>query len=346
VNAVVNLFFVFIKTGEVLLPQRFKFPVRGFVRRAGYFDVPYVFFGFSFYLSVLFTFFSYFAFIFPNLSGGVGLIVGTLVSFVCLPFLFFGGFCFAGYGFVKTRIYSRTKKIESIFPEYLNLVSQNLKGGVPFERSLWLSVAPDFKVLKDEMYVVAKKVTAGQDLDEALGEFSDKYDSLTVRNSFVLIVEGIKGGGKIAHIIDQIVAELENTKELKKELTASNLTYVIFMWIVVFGIAPFILNIALLFLGLLGNFSTGESVPTAAGNLGFVSGLFSLGSAEVNFEEFRMVSRIVLGIIAFFCALMVSLIQKGSFFGAVRLLPLFIVGSQVSYWVVNVVASSIFGSLV
>jgi len=150
------------------------------------------------------------------LSGSVGLIVGTLVSFVCLPFLFFGGFCFAGYGFVKTRIYSRTKKIESIFPEYLNLVSQNLKGGVPFERSLWLSVAPDFKVLKDEMYVVAKKVTAGQDLDEALGEFSDKYDSLTVRNSFVLIVEGIKGGGKIAHIVDQIVAELENTKELKK----------------------------------------------------------------------------------------------------------------------------------
>jgi len=117
------------------------------------------------------------------------------------------------------------------------------------------------------------------------------------------------------------------------------------MWIVVFGIAPFILNIALLFLSLLGNFSTGENVPTAAGNLGFVSGLFSLGSADIDFEFFKMISRIVLGIIAFFCALMVSLIQKGSFFGAIRLLPLFIVGSQVSYWIVGLIAGSIFGSL-
>jgi len=120
-----------------------------------------------------------------------------------------------------------------VLPDFLRFVSENLKGGLPFERALWSAIRPEFGVLASEVRLAAKRVMTGQDVDEALQEFTSKYESPMLRRSFNLITEGMKGGGEIADLIDRIVEDIEDTKELKSEMATTNLSYVIFVSFVV-----------------------------------------------------------------------------------------------------------------
>ena len=71
----------------------------------------------------------------------------------------------AVYFYVDLKIFNRTKQVEAVLPEFLNMVSENLKGGMAFENALWSSIKPEFGVLGDEMRLTAKKVITGQDIE-------------------------------------------------------------------------------------------------------------------------------------------------------------------------------------
>ncbi|RME57355.1 MAG: hypothetical protein D6780_08555, partial [Candidatus Dadabacteria bacterium] len=74
------------------------------------------------------------------------------------------------YFFLDLRIYTRTRDLELILPDFLEEVSSNLKGGMSFEKALWSSIKPRFGVLSHEIALAGKKVMTGHDIEDALRE--------------------------------------------------------------------------------------------------------------------------------------------------------------------------------
>ncbi|MBI2143880.1 type II secretion system F family protein [Candidatus Woesearchaeota archaeon] len=247
------------------------------------------------------------------------------------------------YSFIDLRIFNRTKKMEAVLPDFLRLVSENLKGGMPFEKSLWSAIKPEFGVLSQEVRLAAKRVMTGTDVDEAITSFTKKYDSPMLKRSFDLIVEGMKGGGRVADVIDRVIDTIEQTKELKADMAATNLSYVIFVVVIVIIVAPGLFTLSFQFLTILQNIGSklGES-----GGGGAASAMpISFGNVAIDPQKFKDFSKYAIMVIALFAGMIISIITKGSIKGGIRFIPFLFLGSQIVYAIGMSVGTSIFAGL-
>ena len=243
------------------------------------------------------------------------------------------------YFYLDLRIFNRTKKIEAVLPDFLRMVSENLKGGMPFEKALWTSIKPEFGILSHEIMLSAKKVMTGQDVDVALKSFTEKYNSPMLRRSFDLIIEGMKGGGKTVDIIDRVVDTIEETKDLKAEMSATNLSYVIFVAIIVLVVAPGLFTLSFQFLQVL------QGISGKIGGAGGSNVLpIDFGNISVDPSVFKSFSINALLVISFFSAMMISIIQNGSIKAGMKYIPILMILSHIAYQGMMIIATSVFSS--
>ncbi|NJL43886.1 MAG: hypothetical protein HC945_00990, partial [Nitrosarchaeum sp.] len=212
--------------GRAFIPKKFQPYIKEYFFKAGIYEIPYRLHGVLFYIAAALTAFTYLGFIMGSLpwqgtSGAIISMVLTLVIWSVLHLLYFTMVDSAVYFYINLRIYNRTKELEARLPDYLTLVSTNLKGGLSFEKSLWAAIKPEFGVLANEIALVSKKVLTGSDVSEAMMEFGDKYDSPVLRRSINLMVGEMDSGGRIVDVIDKIIETLKKTKHLKDEMAAN-----------------------------------------------------------------------------------------------------------------------------
>lgn len=319
--------------GKAFIPERVRPRLRNYLLKAGITEVPYGFFGALFYITYLLTFLIYFFGFWGFISKQPGhfVFVYAFLIWVIIPLSFIGLFILSLYIYLDIKIFNRTKKMEDVLADFLQEVSSNLKGGLSFEKSLWIAIKPRFGILSSEIALAAKKVMTGTDVDIALNEFANKYNSPMLKRAMELIVSEIQSGGKVANIIDRVVENLKKTKALKDEMTASVLTYMIFIGAIVIFISPMLFALAYNLLIVISKVA-GLLATTAA--TGATPGLLSnVGNINVNKEDFIWFSRIALGVIAFFSSMIVSIIEKGNIQGGVKYIPIFLVSTEVIYMV-------------
>ncbi|MBU4493638.1 MAG: type II secretion system F family protein, partial [Nanoarchaeota archaeon] len=255
--------------GKAIIPERVRPRLRQYLLKTGITEVPYRTFGAMFYLFILLTIFLSFKYAYPFIVDTFSLwkifllflaviAIGSAIAILTFAIIYF---------YLDLRIFNRTKQMEEVLQEFLKFVSENLKGGMSFEKALWSAIKPEFGILASEVRLAAKKVMTGQDVDEAITEFTDKYDSPMLRRSFNLIIEGLKGGGRIAELIDRVIENIEETRMLKKDMAATNMTYVIFITFVVIVIAPGLFALSYQLLTILGNFVAKIGVTEVRGGI-------------------------------------------------------------------------------
>jgi len=246
------------------------------------------------------------------------------------------------YQFIELKIFNRTKKMEEVLPEFLRYVSQNLKGGMSFEKALWTAIRPRFGILADEIQLVAKRVMSGLDIEVALKEFTEKYDSPMLKRTFNLVIEGMKGGVEIAELIDRIDENIRETQILKQEMSATNTTYVIFMSIIVMFVAPGLFglsfNLLLVLTGIMGSLGGPQS---EAANLPI-----NLGDIEVDPSGFKVFSIIALIVTSVFASMIISIIRRGNIKQGIKYIPIFSIVSVVVYFVVRTLLSGLFTGMI
>ncbi len=188
------------------------------------------------------------------------------------------------------------------------------------DRALWQAVRPRFGVLAREIEDVAKKTMTGYDLERALAEFSEKYDSPTLRRSVNLIVEGIHSGGRLADILNRIAVNIQENAILQKEMSANVTTYVIFISFATVAAAPFLFGLATQLLLVIQSIAG----SIAANGGGSSSGMGITISADVvSRSDFRLFSITILTISSIMSASIVSVIRKGTVKDGIRLIPFF-----------------------
>jgi pilus assembly protein TadC len=330
--------------GKAFVPAKFIPGLRFYLSRAGIQSVPYNAFGILFYVIIALTAVIYLATNFfalaGKLAGGSAILIGVFVFLfwvivgTALSVVIITGVAF----YLNMKIYNRVKEIEEFLPEYLILVSTNLRGGLSFEKALWNAIKPDFGILSDEMSMVSKKVMTGSDLSEALKEFAEKYDSPSVKRTIDLILGEIQSGGQIAKVLDQTIDSLRKTKLIKEELVANTLMFTIFIASIVIIISPLLFALAYNLLAILINVSAQIAPSLAQTNVV----PFKFKEIPLNKEDFKIFSVLALSIISVASAMIMSMIQKGDIKGGIKYIPFFLAMSILIYFMFVTVLTNVF----
>jgi type II secretory pathway component PulF len=219
-------------------------------------------------------------------------------------------------------------------------VSTNLKGGMSFENALWSAIKPEFGILANEIGLVSKKVMTGNDVSDALIEFSMKYDSPILRRNIQLMISEVESGGKIVETIDKIIYDMKKTQILKKEMASSTVTYMIFIGMLVIFICPVLFALSLQLFTIINGFlgSVGSNVSMNSTNL-------HVGASALTPKDFRIFSIAAITIISIFSSLIVAVIEKGEVKSGLKYIPMFLISSLTIYVIASGILGVVFKSL-
>ena len=328
--------------GKAFVPKRVIPHLRLFLLKADIPQVPYKFFGALFYLTALITAVVYLLFVYPFLLhySSIVLLLASAASWFVIQILLATLFILLVYFYIDLRIYARTKEMEEMLPDFLQVVTSNLKGGMSFEKSLLGAIKPRFTILANEMAEVSKKVMTGHDVSMALSELGQKYDSPMLRRTIDLMIGELESGGQIAGLIDKIVANIKKTKVLKEEISASAISYMIFMGSIVIFIAPLLFSLSYNLLIVIIGFMSKLSIATSN-----VATLSINVSKSVNPDSFRYFSIGALAVISFFSSLIVSIVEKGNVKSGLKYIPIFLISSLSMYFIFMKVLGAVFSGL-
>lgn len=330
--------------GKAFVPKKVIPILRKYLLKAGFNEVPYRFFGLLFYISALITTLIFIILVYPYLRR-FSLLEIYLYSFLgwfAVQMFFATLFILMTYFYLDLKIYQRTKKMEEQLPDFLQILSANLKGGMTFERALWSAIKPRFNVLGSEMAIASKKVMTGYEISKALAEITEKYDSLMLRRTVDLMISEVESGGNVSELIDRIVSNLKETKELKDELSASAIAYIIFISVIVIAISPLLFALSYHLLLLITSFIGEISSATQR-----VSSLpFSFSNANVDPADFRTFSLVAIFVISLFSSLIVSIVEKGDMKGGVKYVPIYVFGSMALYFLFTKLLGMVFVGII
>ena len=75
------------------------------------------------------------------------------------------------------RATARIRKLESVFPDFLQSVSSNLRAGMTVDRSMLLSSRPEFDPLEKEILQVGKDISTVKPVEISLKNMSKRINS-------------------------------------------------------------------------------------------------------------------------------------------------------------------------
>lgn len=241
------------------------------------------------------------------------------------------------------RIFKRTMDIEEVLPDFLELTSANIRAGMPIDQALWFAVRPRFGVLAKEIETVAKETMSGEDLEVALLRFTNKYESGVLDRSVNLLIEGMTAGGELGYLLNRIANNIQESRTIKKEMSANVTTYVIFITFASIVAAPVLFALSGQLLVIVSGIIAKMSLASSGGSTTGIA--VSAAGSGVSFADFKMFSIGLLCITALFSSLIVAIIKKGDIKPGLSYIPRFIVVSMVVYWLASKVLASTLGSM-
>ncbi len=322
-------FRVFTETvGDGVIPKFLRPKLHAYLEKASISTIPYFAYGIAAYLlwvaaiilNIYFLQFSAFA--------NIPLPVLILFSVLFVP-VFFVLLLLCAILLYKvyldTKISMKVRKMEEKLPDYLSMLSLNLKAGQPLERALESSAEKSFEPLSSEMRSVAKRVRLGHDITSALQEFIDRYDSDVIDESFTLIITSWTKGANTPHLVDRIFDNLEVMRYLRQKIIASATAYRIFLATLTFLIAPAMFAIAYHLVSLIRTL-TSEFINVSSSALPL-----TINAIRLNDSHFLWFSSLALIVISLSTAVIVSIAKNGTIKGNYFVLLLYAGASVLAF---------------
>lgn len=245
-----------------------------------------------------------------------------LLSLFLLPFTFLV-IHLAFYSFLNLQLSSRAAFVEKVLPDALLLIASNIRAGLTPDEAIIYSCREEFGPLAIGLRKAAEKLLTGESTDKALREIPKVVRSRVLDEAVDLLIDGVRGGGEMATLLESIADDLRNTQSLKAEMRAIVRMYVIFTFLAASIISPLIYSLVSYLLSTLAmrwqSISTPEiyKVPTFIGTgEGGVRLSFRMDLNTIN--TFFILHLITMN---FFAALVIGLIERGSEREGMRYIP-------------------------
>ncbi len=225
------------------------------------------------------------------------------------------------YSYIKTALEksARIKKLEEVFPDFLQLMSSNLRAGMTIDRAILLSSRPEFAPLDKEILQTGKDLTTGKDIEKVLMDLSKRIKSEKINKTILLIISGIRAGGDLAILLEQTAVSMRERGFVEKRAASSVLMYVIFIFLAVSIFAPLLFSLSNVLVEVLTNILSGLPETDANVNLPF-----TLSKVNVSINFIKYFSIIFMIVIGTFSSLVLGLVSKGDEKQGLRYLPVII----------------------
>ena len=238
---------------------------------------------------------------------------------------------------------SRKKEIDGVLPDFLMLVASNIKSGLTIDRAILFSARPEFGSLSTEFKKVAFEIYGGASLESAFIKLTKRIKSGVLERTISLVVEGIKSGGAVAKLLEEIAIDIRNTETLQKEIRASVMMYVMFIFMAavlgapaLFAISTFLIQGTTAMWGGM-DMSTGPEVQSA--------GMISISAPSIDSTIFGYFALAVIIVTTTFSGILISLIQTGTARQGLKYAPIFTSVALIVYFAAKEILFRVFGNM-
>lgn len=223
----------------------------------------------------------------------IGIVVlwaaSVLLYFITKDFLksfllFFGVIILGGFSIVvkrKLNYYTRIKKMENAFPDFISLMASNLRAGMTIDRALLLSSRKEFAPLDQEILQVGKDILTAKEISVALNDMAVRINSEEITKTVQLIISGIRSGGNLSVLLEQTANNMRERIFVKKRASSNVLMYVIFIFFAVAVGAPLLFGLSTVLVEIMTNIFSGVDVETVNVNLPFTLSEISVSTTFV-----------------------------------------------------------------
>jgi flagellar protein FlaJ len=265
-------------------------------------------------------------FLFTN-SIVLSIISTVLVIVVGLSYLYFKNSLKKG---------ARIKKIEGVFPDFLQLMSSNLRAGMTIDKSMLLSAREEFDPLDKEIIKTGRDITTGKKIETSLEEMSERIGSEKISKTVQLIISGIKAGGNLAVLLEQTSVSMRERNFVEKRAASNVKMYVIFIFVAVAVGAPVLFALSSVLVEVLSSLLGGlPGLEQAPANLPF-----TLSSISISTEFIKYFSVVFIITIDILASLILGLVGKGEEKQGLKyLIPLLLI-SVSAFFAVRIFLSS------
>ncbi len=165
--------------------------------------------------------------------------IGTPIDFVLFA-VFIGTGTFGIYEMIRLR---RVRKIDERFPDFVRDLAESRRAGMTFTKAIMYSARGNYGVLTPEIQKIARQISWGSSVDNALSAFAKRVNTKLIRRTISLIIEASRSGGNVADVLDAASKDAREIKLIDAERRASMLSYVAVIYV---GMFVFLLIIVVL----------------------------------------------------------------------------------------------------
>ncbi len=254
-------------------------------------------------------------------------ILVSVISFFVIIILIFLFFHFKR----SLEITARIKKIEGVFPDFLQLMSSNLRAGMTIDKAMLLSSRPEFAPLDKEILQAGKDISTGKNIERALLDMSKRMNSSKVHKIILLIISGIKAGGDLAILLEETSISMREREMLEKKAASSVLMYVIFIFLAVSIFAPALFSLSTILVEILTKIFSG--IPDTPSSIALP---FTLSKINVSVSFIKYFSVFFMIVIDVLASLVLGLVSKGDEKQGLRYLPIMIILSLGIFFIARI----------
>ena len=272
-------------------------------------------------------------FVFPELFlWFLVFILSLIISYVVLFLLV--------NSYLSIKAEDRRKKVEQALPDFLLLVSSNIKAGMALDKGMWYAAKPEFDILSTEVKSVIKGSFSGVSMDNSLTLLASRFDSRLFTRTISLIQQSSATGGEISEILERTAQDVRNASIMKKEVSSSLVMYQIFLsFSAVLG-APFLFAVGSKLVQIFEN-QRFAATAVSAGS-GIFSNLPTFSNLIISSTEFYYFTLATIFVTTLFTSLIVGVIKSGSRSQGLRYLPFIMAGAYFVFWTIDSFLSSYF----
>lgn len=268
---------------------------------------------------------------FVSLKFRFPLILVFLIVFFSFEVLF--------YMWLVLKADKKSKFIESVLPDVLQLMSSNLRAGMTTDRALLLSAREEFGPFAVELNRLGKEISTGKEIDVALFDLATRIKSEKLEKTVFLLTSGIKSGGELSELLDQTANNLRRQKVVDEKIRSNVLMYVIFIFVAVGIGAPVLFGLSSYLVEVLTKNLSQIEIPTEGAITSSLPFALTTVSISVDFViGFAILSLVTSSIMG---ALVLGLISKGAAKYGVRLIPVLVIVSVSIFFIVRGIIGSV-----
>ena len=236
------------------------------------------------------------------------------------------------YLMVYFKAEERTKRVEDALPDAFQIIAANLRSGMTPFQALKLATRKEFGPLQEEIKYATSMALGTESFSDTLLRMSDRIRSDMLDRALKLFTTAMRSGGHLASLLEELAADISETRALKNELRTSTKTYTAFiMFTIVIG-TPLLLAISINFVDMVAKMQAKTGITTAGFGMGFLA-----GEVTMTADFLTKISLFMLIMTSLLASMLMGVINEGKPKYGLKYAPTIIIGCMVVFFIAKYV---------